>query len=143
MSQPRAPEKPKPATPGAPGKPGAPSKPGLRKGTRPGKARTPDYPQPPTGGRGRGPVRRMPVAQVLSQVTRTVYRHRAVCPACDGLTHRPTSPHPPPTQGARGCDISGSAAGRDKPPTHPHLTNRAPSGASSFRFRPPEAPART
>ncbi|GAB2949814.1 hypothetical protein GCM10023080_005540 [Streptomyces pseudoechinosporeus] len=26
------------------------------------KARTPNYPQPPTGGRGRGPVRRMPVA---------------------------------------------------------------------------------
>ncbi|GGK57063.1 hypothetical protein GCM10010094_16780 [Streptomyces flaveus] len=27
-----------------------------------GKARTPDDPQPPSGGRGRGPVRRMPVA---------------------------------------------------------------------------------
>ncbi|GAA2659810.1 hypothetical protein GCM10010307_76570 [Streptomyces vastus] len=69
------------------------------------KARAPGKPVPPTtrnsptGGRGRGPVRRMPVAQVLSQATRTVYRHRAVRPACDGLTHRPTAPHPPRTQG--------------------------------------------
>ncbi|GAA2663905.1 hypothetical protein GCM10010307_84730 [Streptomyces vastus] len=67
----------------------------------PGQARTPNYPQLPTGGRGRGPVRPMPVAQVLSQVTFAVYRHRVVRPACDGLTHRHPAPHPktnPPAQ---------------------------------------------
>ncbi|GAA2621011.1 hypothetical protein GCM10010307_04620 [Streptomyces vastus] len=63
------------------------------------KARTPDHPHSPTGGRGRGPVRRMPVAQVLSQAAYALYQQRAVRPACDGLTHRPTAPHPQTTQG--------------------------------------------
>ncbi|GAB2995932.1 hypothetical protein GCM10023080_072670 [Streptomyces pseudoechinosporeus] len=50
-----------------------------------------------------------------------MYQARVVCPACDGLTHRPAAPtHPPDLRGAGNCASNHHEPAPDNEPNPPN-----------------------